>query len=102
MGAALWAVGAVVVPVYETSSATQLEWILSDSGAVGVVVETTAHNALLTQVRERLPQLRHHWTIDDVDGAPQLRDLPAAGALPLRGRRPLRLSVRECCLAPSR
>ena len=37
--AALWAVGAVTVPVYETSSAGQLRWILEDSGAVGCVVE---------------------------------------------------------------
>ena len=34
---ALWTVGAVTVPVYETSSAEQLRWILADSGAVGVV-----------------------------------------------------------------
>ena len=30
---ALWAAGAVTVPVYETSSAEQVEWILTDSGA---------------------------------------------------------------------
>src|SRR6202008_1106397 len=30
---AIWATGATVVPVYETSSAEQAEWILSDSGA---------------------------------------------------------------------
>ena len=31
---AIWTAGAVTVPVYETSSAEQAEWILSDSGAV--------------------------------------------------------------------
>ncbi|MGW1786839.1 AMP-binding protein, partial [Streptomyces sp. NPDC002143] len=36
---ALWAVGAEVVPVYPTSSREQVEWILRDSGCVGVVVE---------------------------------------------------------------
>ena len=30
----------VTVPVYETSSAEQLEWILADSGAVAALVET--------------------------------------------------------------
>jgi long-chain acyl-CoA synthetase len=78
--AACWAVGAVVVPVYETSSASQLEWILSDSGAIAAVLETRGHSELLSQVRDRLPHLRHLWTIEEVDGAPQLGDLAAAGA----------------------
>ena len=34
---ACFTVGAVVVPIYETSSAEQVEWILSDSGAQGRV-----------------------------------------------------------------
>ena len=33
---AIWAAGAVTVPVYETSSVEQIRWILSDSGAVAV------------------------------------------------------------------
>jgi long-chain acyl-CoA synthetase len=40
---AIWAAGAVTVPIYETSSAEQVQWILSDSGAVGAIVETAAH-----------------------------------------------------------
>ena len=39
---ALWSAGAVPVPIYETSSPEQVEWILADSGAVGVIVETDA------------------------------------------------------------
>ena len=42
---AIWCAGAVTVPVYETSSAEQVEWILSDSGAAAVVAETAAHAA---------------------------------------------------------
>jgi long-chain acyl-CoA synthetase len=38
---AILAAGGITVPAYETSSAEQLEWILSDSGAVAVVLETT-------------------------------------------------------------
>ena len=34
---AAWAAGAVVVPIYETSSAEQVQWALSDSGASTVV-----------------------------------------------------------------
>ena len=38
---AIWFAGAVTVPVYETSSTEQVEWILQDSGARAVVAETT-------------------------------------------------------------
>ncbi|WP_435133240.1 AMP-dependent synthetase/ligase [Actinacidiphila sp. bgisy144] len=61
---AIWTAGAVTVPVYETSSASQVEWILADSGAVAVVVETAAHEAAVESVREGLPQLKHVWRID--------------------------------------
>ncbi|MFQ6170565.1 AMP-dependent synthetase/ligase [Oryzobacter sp. R7] len=64
---ALWAVGAVPVPIYETSSAEQVEWILADSGAVGVVVETAAHAATVDSVRARVPGLREVWGIDAGD-----------------------------------
>jgi long-chain acyl-CoA synthetase len=61
---AVWSAGAVTVPVYETSSASQVEWILADSGAVAVVVESSAHEAVVESVRERLPHLKHVWRID--------------------------------------
>ncbi|MFR9802935.1 AMP-dependent synthetase/ligase [Pseudonocardia sp. RS010] len=46
---AILAAGGVTVPIYETSSASQIEWILSDSGAVGIVVETAEHAALVAR-----------------------------------------------------
>ncbi|MGI5519445.1 AMP-dependent synthetase/ligase [Micromonospora sp. CA-259024] len=61
---AIWAVGAVTVPIYETSSAEQAAWILEDSNAVAVVVETEAHAALVAGVRDRLPELEQVWQID--------------------------------------
>ncbi|MEU7801312.1 long-chain fatty acid--CoA ligase [Micromonospora arborensis] len=61
---AIWTVGAVTVPIYETSSAEQAAWILEDSNAVAVVVETDAHAALIAGVRDRLPELSHVWQID--------------------------------------
>ncbi|WP_406071781.1 AMP-dependent synthetase/ligase [Micromonospora sp. NBC_01638] len=61
---AIWAVGAVTVPIYETSSAEQAAWILEDSNAVAIVVETEAHAALVAGVRHRLPELNHVWQID--------------------------------------
>jgi long-chain acyl-CoA synthetase len=77
--AALWAVGAVTVPVYETSSADQLRWILEDSGAVGCVVETRGHAVMLDGVSTDLAALRHHWVMDEVDDRPTLGALEAAG-----------------------
>ena len=61
---ALWAAGAVPVPVYETSSAEQVEWILSNSGARAVVVETRAHLEVVAEVLRRLPDVRRVWVID--------------------------------------
>ncbi|KKK07626.1 long-chain fatty acid--CoA ligase [Micromonospora sp. HK10] len=61
---AIWATGAVTVPIYETSSAEQAAWILADSGAVAVVVETTAHATLVAGIRDRLPALREVWQIE--------------------------------------
>ncbi|MER5460904.1 AMP-dependent synthetase/ligase [Streptomyces sp. NPDC002668] len=73
---AIWSAGAVTVPVYETSSAEQVQWILGDSGAVAVIVEGDAHAAAVESVRDRLPGLRNVWQIekDAVD------ELIAAGA----------------------
>lgn len=73
---ALWAAGAIPVPIYETSSADQMEWILKDSHAVGIVVEADRHNAILDEVVGSLDELRHRWIID----AGALDELSAAGA----------------------
>ncbi|OCI31095.1 AMP-dependent synthetase/ligase [Oerskovia enterophila] len=73
---AIWAAGAVPIPVYETSSADQVEWILSDSEVSLVVVETSAHAQVVASVRERLPLLRDVLVLDD--GA--VADLQAAGS----------------------
>ncbi|WP_243060334.1 long-chain fatty acid--CoA ligase [Nocardioides sp. SR21] len=62
---AIWFAGAVTVPIYETSSAEQVRWILSDSGARAVVAETGAHLARLNEVRGGLDDLNHVWSITD-------------------------------------
>ncbi len=62
---AILAAGAVTVPIYETSSAEQVEWILSDSGAKGIFVETPAHEATVAELRGKLADLSHVWQIDD-------------------------------------
>jgi long-chain acyl-CoA synthetase len=62
---AIWVAGAASVPIYVTSSAEQVEWILSDSGAVGVVAENAALVARVEEVRDKLTDLKQVWRIDD-------------------------------------
>ena len=62
---AIWFAGAVTVPVYETSSTEQVQWILQDSGARAVVAETPEHVARITEVRSGLTDLNHVWSITD-------------------------------------
>ncbi len=62
---AIWFAGAVTVPIYETSSADQVEWILRDSGARAVVAEGAGHIARIAEVRGGLDQLNHVWSITD-------------------------------------
>ncbi|MFC3998730.1 AMP-dependent synthetase/ligase [Nocardiopsis sediminis] len=61
---AIWSVGAVTVPIYETSSQEQAQWILSDSGSTAVFVETAEHAARIEAVRGELPALTHVWEIE--------------------------------------
>jgi long-chain acyl-CoA synthetase len=61
---AIWTAGAVVVPVYETSSAEQAEWILSDSGARACFVETAAFEQVIDGFRDRVPALEQLWRIE--------------------------------------
>ena len=78
---AILAIGAVTVPIYETSSAEQIGWILSDSGAVAVVAESPKHVALVESVRGPLGELQHVWQIEpgpDTPGA--VAALTALGA----------------------
>ena len=64
---AIWFAGAVSVPIYETSSAEQIGWILQDSGARAVVAEGPDHLARVRQARQSgdLAELQHVWSIED-------------------------------------
>jgi long-chain acyl-CoA synthetase len=71
---ACWAAGAVPVPVYETSSAEEFEWIARDSAACAAFAETGEHEKIISGVRGGLPGLDRLWMIDQLD------QLAAAGA----------------------
>lgn len=62
---ALFYAGAVMVPIYETSSASQMRWNLIDSGAVACITESAEHTERLDEVREELPLVRVRWEIAD-------------------------------------
>ena len=76
---AILSAGAVLVPIYPTSSLEQVEWILGDSGATAVIVETDGHAEMIAALWERLPALAHAWQVDG-SRFPGLADLKALGA----------------------
>jgi long-chain acyl-CoA synthetase len=75
---AIWFAGAVSVPIYETSSPTQIAWNLSDSGAVAAFGETAHHEDAIRQAveSENLSAVRHVWQLTPAG----LDALRAAGA----------------------
>lgn len=59
-----WAAGLVTVPIYPTSSAFQVRWILQDSGAAACAVETAEQARMISQERKQLGDLTHLWQFD--------------------------------------
>ena len=65
MDFAIWFAGAVSVPVYETSSASQMEWILSNSDSVALIAENKEHTDRFAQVKAALPLVRLVMTFEE-------------------------------------
>ena len=59
-----WFAGATVVPIYETSSAEQVEWILSNAECTGVFLEAERHREVFDQVADRVPT-KLVWMFDE-------------------------------------
>lgn len=73
---ALWSIGAQPVPVYPTSSAEQVLWILYDADVSACVVEHEDHAMTVGSVIDRLPGLKRLWQLD----AGAVAELTGAGA----------------------
>ncbi|MFC0845203.1 MULTISPECIES: AMP-dependent synthetase/ligase [Streptomyces] len=61
---ALWSIGAQPVPIYPTSSAEQVFWMLHDSEVTACVVEHEDHAMTIGSVVDRLPHLKRLWQLD--------------------------------------
>ena len=72
---AIWYAGGISVPVYETSSAEQVAWNLTDSGAVALFAESGKNKAVFDQVAPDLPDVTRVWVFDNDD----LEPLKASG-----------------------
>jgi long-chain acyl-CoA synthetase len=71
------AIGAVVVPIYQTNSPEECHWVIADSGACAIVCEDESQLAKVAEVRERLPELRTVIVIDPpADGSSPLAAIP--------------------------
>ncbi len=72
---ATWFAGAALVPIYETSSPSQVQWNMIDSGAIAMITETAEHFARFDEVHADLPLIGNVWKINLGD----LDKLVAAG-----------------------
>ncbi|MGM1030186.1 MAG: AMP-dependent synthetase/ligase [Actinomycetota bacterium] len=64
---ALWYAGARMVPVYETSAPSQIQWILSDGGATRAILEDAELVSRFDEAHGDLPAVTDVWRIDRGD-----------------------------------
>lgn len=62
---AIWWAGGISVPIYETSSPSQIQWIASDSAVRFALVETQRHREDMESVKGELPSLEQIVVIED-------------------------------------
>ena len=62
---AIWYAGCISAPIYETSSAEQVQWILTDSGSVALFCERDANKAVYDEVAGETPDVTRVWVFDD-------------------------------------
>jgi long-chain acyl-CoA synthetase len=91
------AAGAVVVPIYPSSSPVECQWVLSNSGARAVVCGNRTQLDKIEEVRAELPELEHVVGIDPDAGELKLEQLRARG----RTGEPAELAAREAAVVPA-
>lgn len=64
---AIFYAGAVMVPVYETSSPLQIHWVLEDSGARAIMLESDEHYERFADIQTEVPEIDLIWRISDGD-----------------------------------
>ena len=71
----IWFAGAVSVPIYETSSPSQVAWNLGNSGAVAAFAESAHHENVIRQAvtAEGLTAVQHVWQLEG-QGLDSLRE----------------------------
>ena len=74
---AAWEAGLIVVPIYETSSPEQAQWILTDADVRLVVVEDAAMETMLTSLTAAVPELSGLRVLSLAKGA--ITELMATG-----------------------
>nr|WP_314141441.1 long-chain fatty acid--CoA ligase [uncultured Rhodococcus sp.] len=77
---AIWAAGGVTVPIYETSSAGQVEWILEDAEPVLLILENDAHVQETKSVVAAAPSVRTTFVIENTSGTDAVQALIDGGA----------------------
>jgi long-chain acyl-CoA synthetase len=74
-------VGATVVPIYQTNSPDECQYVLENSDAKAIIVEDTEQLAKIDEIRDRVPKLEHVIRMDGSGGnAVSMDELIQAGS----------------------
>jgi long-chain acyl-CoA synthetase len=73
-------VGAVVVPIYQTNSPDECQYVLDNSDAKAVIVEDSEQLAKIDEIRDRVPKLEHVIRMEGTGGAVSMDELIEAGS----------------------
>ncbi|MFI6099639.1 AMP-dependent synthetase/ligase [Lentzea sp. NPDC051213] len=76
---AVLAAGGIVVPIYPSSTAEEIAWVVGDSGASIVVAENESQCVKVDVVRSELPEVRTVFTIDPAGDRPTVAELQDTG-----------------------
>jgi long-chain acyl-CoA synthetase len=62
-------VGAVVVPIYQTNSPDECQYVIENSDAKAVIVEDSEQLTKIDEIRDRVPKLEHVIRIEGAGGS---------------------------------